>query len=735
MQHLRLAIYAFCLTTCTSLATHAQNLPENAQLRISKTPVEIVLDGVLNESVWETADRAKDFWQFSPVDSIPAISKTEVMLTFDEENLYVAAILHDTIPGDYIIGSLRRDFSWIQNDNFSLYFDPMNDQVNGFSFQVSAVNVQREGMIVRSSEIADDWDNKWYSAVKHYDDRWTVEMKIPFKSFRYSERITEWRITFLRNNRKANETTAWTKVPRQFAPNHLAFAGKLIWEQSPPKAGTNISLIPYIATGFTKNHEAKTAGEATLDAGFDAKVALTSSLNLDLTFNPDFSQVEVDRQVTNLERFEIFFPERRQFFLENSDLFADFGIPPVRPFFSRRIGIARDANGNNVPVPILFGARLSGKLDQNWRVGFLNMQTAKKDDISLPAQNYTVATFQRRFMERSTIGGIFVNKQAVGYDASNPNTIGGSRFNRVAGVDLNYASNSNRWQGSTRYHHSFSPNNPQGTFAWMNSGRYNSRNFNVFLVNEVVGQNFNAEVGFVPRTGFIKNFADVSLNFYPQNDWLISHAPTMYAFFLTDLQGNLTDRELRLGYELELQNNSSFYVGINQSYVKLFDDFDPSNTGGKRLLAGTDYTWEILEVYYNSDRRKRLNFDIFGIVGGFYHGRGTYLEGTVNYRYQPYGSFSLSFNYTGIDFPEGYNDARFWLVGPRIDLTFTDQLFFTTFVQFNEQINNININSRLQWRFRPVSDVFLVYTDNYFPAPLQVRNRALVLKISYWLNV
>ncbi len=692
------------------------------------------LDGILQEAIWQRADKARDFWQFSPNDSIPALNKTEVMMSYDAENLYIGAMLYDSIEADYVIASLRRDFDWFSNDNFSVYFDPMNDQVNGFSFQVSALNIQREGMIAQSTEINDDWDNKWYSAVHQGSGFWSVEMKIPFKSFRYSENILDWRITFLRNNRKANEITAWTKVPRQFAPNHLAFAGTLKWEEPPPKAGTNISIIPFVASNANKNYEENEDANYAVDAGFDAKIALTSSLNLDLTFNPDFSQVEVDQQVANLERFEIFFPERRQFFLENSDLFSDFGIPPVRPFFSRRIGIARDRDGNNVPVPILFGARLSGKLDQNWRVGFLNMQTAKQDDIDLPGQNYTVATFQRRFMQRSTIGGIFVNKQAINFDEENPNVLG-SRYNRVAGVDINYASNSNRWEGSTKYHHSFSPGNNQEAYAWMNNLRYNSRNFNVFLVNELVGEDFNAEVGFVPRTGFLKNFGDFSFTLYPQNEWLISHTASTFIYFLTDLQGNLTDRELSIGYSMDFQNNSGLSVGAGQNYVKLLDNFDPSNTGGEELLAGTDYTWEYAEVYYNSDRRKRFNFEVGAIFGEYYNGDGYIVEGTVNYRYQPYGSFALSFSYTNIDFPQPYNDANFWLVGPRIDLTFTDNLFFTTFIQYNEQVDNLNINSRLQWRFRPVSDLFLVYTDNYFPSSFEVRNRALVLKLSYWFNL
>ena len=312
----------------------AQNAPVESQLFISSAEDPITLDGILNEPAWELADIATDFYQNFPADDKAATSQVEVRTTFDANFMYFGIICYDATPGPYIVASLKRDFSWRQTENISIYLDPFNDRTNGFNFSLSPYNVQREGLISGGVEISDNWDNKWYSKVTNYEDRWVAEIAIPFKTIRYKEDLTEWNLQFIRNDLKTGQRTSWINVKQQFRPNNLAFAGKLIWKQPPPPSGVNISLIPYVLGKATKDSEAGTDTEFGGNAGFDAKVAISSSLNLDLTVNPDFSQVEVDQQVANLQRFELFFPEKRQFFLENSDLFANSGFPPSpRPWW------------------------------------------------------------------------------------------------------------------------------------------------------------------------------------------------------------------------------------------------------------------------------------------------------------------------------------------------------------------------------------------------------------------
>lgn len=261
-----------------------------------------------------------------------------------------------------------------------------------------------------------DWDCKWESKTKHYDDKWVTEMRIPFKSVRYPQGSQIWNTNFSRLDLKSNEKSAWAPVPRQFPTASLAYTGVMKFDEPLPKSKTQFSLIPYIFGGVSKDYEAGIDAEYRKDFGFDAKIGISSSMNLDLTYNPDFAQVEVDRQITNIDRFELFFPEKRQFFLENSDLFASYGDQTVTPFFSRRIGL---------DAPVLAGARLSGKIGNNLRIGFMNMTTQETDEHL--ARNFTVASVQKKVFARSNIGFIFVNKEYFNQPADT------TMFNRVVG--------------------------------------------------------------------------------------------------------------------------------------------------------------------------------------------------------------------------------------------------------------------------------------------------------------
>jgi hypothetical protein len=405
----------------------------------------------------------------------------------------------------------------------------------------------------------------------------------------------------------------------------------------------------------------------------------------------------------------------------------------MRPFFSRRIGIARDTADNNVLVPIRFGARLSGKINRNWRVGLLNMQTAAQESNNINAQNYTVATFQRQVFSRSNIGGIFVNRQATNYDSSD--SVNTTRYNRVFGLDYNLVSSDNRWEGNIFYHRSEDPGSERDNFAHGMFLRYASRNLRVFYIHQAIGENYNAEIGFVRRTDIRRATFNVQGIFYPQNQKVVTHRPEIGVSYFSDGSFDLTDREFSLEHEISFTNQSELRFGLENTWIKLTDGFDPSGTDGPELAAGTEESWWRVGLQYESDSRKVFNYEIGTSYGGFFNGNRFELELESNFRYQPYGGVGLNFSYNRIDLPLPFNDADLFLIGPKIDVTFNDKLFLTTFVQYNNQQDNININSRFQWRYAPISDLFVVYTDNYFPSNLTVRNRALVVKLSYWLNV
>ena len=310
---------------------------KNFLIEISPTNEEIIIDGNNSEAIWGTSPIIKDFFRITPVDTGRATAKTEVQLTYDDNNLYALIICYDSVIGKRPVESLRRDFSFPKNDNFIIFMDTYNDQTNGFAFGVSAAGAQWDGIQADGGDVSLDWDCKWYSEVNQYEDYWIAEFAIPFRSIRYLEAVDEWGINFSRFSLLQNEKSSWAPVPRQFKSSTLAFTGTLKWKTPPPTLGTRFSIIPYVSGQSFENINEGEKPRTSGDLGMDGKITLSTSFNIDLTVNPDFSQVEVDQQRTNLDRFELFFPEKRQFFLENSDLFASLGNKNIRPFFSRRI--------------------------------------------------------------------------------------------------------------------------------------------------------------------------------------------------------------------------------------------------------------------------------------------------------------------------------------------------------------------------------------------------------------
>ncbi len=750
----------FFLLAALLLASNglSQNLP-GTKLKIKKSHVKIELDGVLDEQSWTEADVADNWYQNFPVDSLPSPFQTEARMTFDDEFLYVSFVCFDDDTPD-VVSTLRRDFSYAINDNVSFIFGPYNDRLNGYFFNVTAVGAKRDGTVSSggNGENAFNtyWDNKWFSKVVRYKDKWIAELAIPFKSFKYKSDVKEWNVTFDRLDKKRNIKSAWVRTPRQFYTGTFAFAGQLVWEDPIPKAGANISVIPYVSGGGFEDREVDPKISSTeLQTGFDAKVGITPSMNLDLTVNPDFSQIEVDEQILNLSRFEFQFPERRQFFLENTDLFANAGFESARPFFSRRIGIVRDTSGISQKVPILYGARLSGTINEKWRLGVMNMNTKKMLELGLPAQNYTVATLQRMFFEQSSFSVTLVNKQSLGvqerdslkyYHTSifskptlgerlRPNT-----YNRVIDADLVLRSKDNRWYHSSFLAQSFDNRNKAKTLSGSAFFQYSDRsltaNFGTFFVNE----NFNAEVGFVPGStvypGQMGYYSEVAYKMYPQNSRMLYSGPqaSINDTFLPN--GTLVDRQYTIGYVFDFKNSSNLTFDFEHVFQHLTFDFNPvNNSKYRKFLEGEEYRWNTISAIYQSNTVRKMNFLLNSTYGGFYNGSNLNLGGELNMRFQPYVNMAMRFDYNNLKLPDDYGNEELFLIGPKLDITFTDKLFFTGYYQYNNLTENMNLNVRFQWRYKPASDFYIVYTENYFPSNFISKNRALVFKMTYWINL
>lgn len=688
---------------------------ENVILHVKKAQGSIKIDGVINEQDWEKAEKAVDFRLVQPVDTGMPKSPSEVVMTYDNKAFYLGITFFDTIPGKRIVESFRRDFVFGNNDNVLVFFDTFLDQTNGFSFGASACGAKWDGTMSDGSAVNLNWDCKWDSKTTQYKDRWVTEMKIPFRSIRYKSGTDRWYVNFSRLDLKTNEKSSWAPVPRQFPTASLAYTGVLQWEEPLPKSKMMFSVIPYIFGSATRNFEVAGDTRYHKDFGFDAKLGITTSMNLDLTYNPDFSQAEVDQQVTNLDRFELFFPEKRQFFLENSDLFSNYGFSFVTPFFSRRIGL---------DAPVLAGARLSGKLDNNWRLGLMDMQTEKTPD-QLP-RNFMVASIQRKLFSRSSIGMILVNKEYL----DEPDK---QNFNRIAGLDYNLASKNNKWKGKMFYHQSFGPEVPGEQYAQGAHLSYNSRRLMVSMAESRVGENYNAETGFVRRTGYNLLNPGLGLIWIP-NKRVVSHGMRFIGNYYYNMDYLEMDHDFTATYFFEFKDRSILMGGLKDFYTRLDKDFDPTHISDTVLLKGTEYSAQMGFLQYQSDIRKLFNFWTTLYRGGFYNGTINTVEGQLVLRYQPYMNLSFNFSYNDIRLPHPFKHADFWLLGPKLDLTLSDKVFFSTYVQYNEQIENMNINMRFQWRYKPVSDFFAVYTDNYFTDTWNSRNRALVLKLSYWFN-
>ncbi|MFY7911706.1 MAG: DUF5916 domain-containing protein [Emticicia sp.] len=733
-----------------------QNFAQDQQpLIVHPTTEQIKLDGVLDENVWKSSEKFPEFWQLFPKDSVKAIYQSDVFLTYDDKNIYIGAKMY-TKGNKYVTPSFRRDFRAGGNDNITFLFDTFNDKTNSFLFGINPYGVVREALIYNGGTANEYfniyWDNKWNGVSKIYDNYWTCEIAIPFSTLRFKEGSANWNFKIYRFDTQANEQTTLTKMTQNQIIMNLGYSMPIVFEKPLKKTGANISIIPYLSASTTRDFEnpANPANGNRLNFGGDAKIGITSGLNLDLTANPDFSNVEADRQVVNLTRFDVNFPEQRQFFLENSDLFTGFGsfntnpfVPPsgtlgtsagnqlVSPFFTRQIGISLDtATGTNVQNRILYGARLSGKIDDNWRVGLLNTQTAADDFKGTPSMNYSVGALQRKVFGRSNIAAIFVNKQVLGKEREDMNA-----YNRVAGLEYNLASKNNQWTGKAYYHQVFSPTDINEKFAHGLALEYSIRKLIAKWSHDWVGKGFDAEVGFVPRKNFFRINPTIGFNYFP-NSRIFNRVSYGVAYDQYSQPGlGVTDRQAGPFVRLGFQNTANILMTFNQNFTYLFSDFDALRSNRKlpSLKRGSTYTYYNFSATVVTDQRQKLALFFQPLIGQYFDGSIVSLVGNASYRFQPYGFFSVNFSYNDIRLSTGKN--RVYLVGPKLDLTFTKSLFWTTYVQYNSQFKNVNVNSRLQWRFAPVSDFFLVYTDNYNSETWMPKNRAILAKVTYWLNL
>jgi hypothetical protein len=708
----------------------AQDTIATRSIYVKNTSEKIIIDGLSNEAAWITADKMTDFSQNKPIDGVLASNKTEVRILSDNGSIYVFAVCYD--KKDLVINSLKRD-KYGESDEFAIVIDPQGQKTNGYGFGVNAFGAQTE-VLLSAADGDPGWDNKWFSAVKRYEDRWEVEMSIPFKSLRYNAGAKNWKVNFLRTEPGQNEKQAWSPVPRQFDADDMGYFGQMIWEIPPQTQGKNIALIPYATV--SSNSVANEVGQNDFSIGGDAKIGITPSMNLDLTYNPDFSQVDVDQQVTNLTRFNIFFPERRQFFIENGDVFGGFGQGENQLFYSRRIGL--DDRGST--VPILYGTRLTGNVTDKNRIGFFNIHS--QNSKTKAGNNYTAFATQQRIFKRSQIRGIFLNRQS--YTGSEKQ----ADYGRNAGGDFNLSTSDGKWTSYGGYLHSFKQGVSDKNSQKYAGASYNGQNFQMFVEAQHTAKNYYTDMGFnsrvenydevndkVFRIGYTSVGSMIDYNHYPKKSKSVNvHWSGLENFVWVNDDGTgLNEWYTRLRHFIFFKNSSALRFRLNNNFVNVLYQFSLRDA----VIKTGKYNNTEFNIQYNSDSRKNVQGSIFAVYGSFYEGTKFTYRTNVLLRTQPWGNFTVGYEDNIIKLPNQSKSTHISLASLKAEINFSTKVFWTNFAQYNAQSNFFNINTRIQYRFSPMSDIFLVYTDNYDSdlTYFKGRNRSIILKASYWLGI
>ena len=715
-----------------------QSYSQNTRMyTVQEVEQEPQIDGFLEEAIWEQISSGNNFIQYFPTDSLRAKYQTSFKVFRTETTLYIGFKAYYENE-QVVISSLKRDFGALTNDNVSLLFDTFNDGTNAFFFGVTPYGVQREGLVSEGgASFNNTWDVKWRAEAQRFKEYYTVEIAIPLTSLKFIEGSTSWRFRAYRWNVQSNEQSTWVQVPQNQLLSSLAYMGRLKFETPLGKSRTPMAIIPY-ANGIVQKDFIADNTSQSVKKGVDAKIAVSDGLNLDITLNPDFSNVEVDDIFTNLTRFELRLPEKRQFFIDNNDLFENLGntFSGARPFFSRRIGLAQNKEGALIQNEIIGGLRLSGKITEDWRLGALYIQTAADADNEIAAFNNLMTTVQRKVGKRSNVNFFLVNRQATARERYRSTD---QEYNRVIGADYNLASADNVFRGRLHVHKSLQPGDHKGNFSTQAVFFYNPREWLVITDISLVDKDFRADLGFVPRTDVIRLGQAVQRIFYPQKSIFNTHR--LMLLLLNDHKPSesfrKTDHTYSLRYEAQFRNLANASIYLSKIYTYLNFSFDPSQKEESiPLPMNTFYNYNQIQLNYESNNKKLLTYGIDITLGQFFNGSIHSFSTDINYRMQPYANIGFNFRYDSINLPAPYSSNKLLLLSSKLELTFTKKLFWNTLIQYSSQRENVGINSRLQWRFAPLSDLYFVYNDNYISTnQLIPRFRSVNLKLTYWINL
>ena len=693
----------------------------------------IALDGRLDEPAWAAAPLAKDFIQNDPREGQPATFDTEVRMVYDDDALYIGVFARDDQPRDIIINELRKDFNTGSGDSFQVVIDTFKDERNGYQFAVNPAGAKWDAQMSNEGrENNSNWDGVWDVATRVGEDGWYAELRIPFRTLKFSPASQQtWGVNFQRRLRRLNENSYWSPVPRIHNLSRVSMAGSIEGLQG-IQPGNNFRIKPYVLA--SNSRVANRGNDGDFDAGFDVKYGVTSGLTWDFTVNTDFSQVEADEQQVNLTRFSLFFPEKRDFFLENSGIFQ-FGVgngggggggggrqnpsQDMILFFSRQIGLSPSGSA----IPILGGTRLTGRA-AGLSIGALNIQQRREGDS--PSANFTALRLRRDVLSQSDIGVMLLNK-----DTSGPH------FNRVVGADANFRFFQNldvNFAGAKTF-------SPEGTIVaegddWYSksSFNYNSNRLAVRGGYQTIGERFNNEMGFVPRRGVNNGEMHVGARFRPNWSWTRTWLRETYPHWQVEnfarREGGLESRYMDWHWPVTFHNSSFVEVGINPNIEVIRTSFPINSRRNIRVMPGR-YEFNEYFLLANTNAAAPLSFNTRYSIGDFYDGyrRGYTLGTTV--RANEHFNISGNVQFNDIELPQGAFTTT--LITGRVNYFLNTKVFLNALLQYNTDARQWSSNVRFNVIHRPLSDIFLVYNERRDSQTGNMIDRALVAKMTYML--
>lgn len=692
---------------------------------------KVKIDGTLSEQTWQKATLFSNFNNFFPNDEGKASNKTEIRVFHDEDNLYIGAVYYDSSEENKI-STLKRDNhgdAVVGSDALGIILDPFNKENNGYYFTINIGNAQMDALVDFNGtdyNFNESWNAIWQSETSTEGKKKIYEIAIPFKSLNFDKNNKTWGFQFFYRDFKTNSWMTYTDMSRNFFQFDLRFTEDVIIKDLPKKNTSRFTVTPSVTYNYENNVTNKT-DESTFKPSLDAQYNITSSLRLDATINPDFSQVDVDQQVVNLTRFAINFPERRNFFLENSDLFNNLGTFGVNPFYSRIIGGSTNMQ---------FGLKLSGNITPNTRIGILNAQTEKEGNNA--AQNYAVVVGRQKLSDAFTTTAYWVNRQETdGFEFKN-------NYNRVFGANINYKSKNNLWSGMANYGISFSNGLSSKNSFFNIEGQYNTRTTFIKGAFKTVDENFITDVGFTPRLfnydainnqvirdSYLDSFIIFQKTHYPTKSKTIDRyrylSLTNDAFWNSN--GTLTEMSTVLGNSIWFKNSlSSIYINLKHDYFDLQYGFDILNNGNP-IQPKIYNTIDATLGFDNRSTNANFYYATEVFYGGYFNGTKSGFQTEAGYRMLPFAQLNVNYSLNHIDL-ENLGKETFHLARFTGEVFFNNRLSWTTYVQYNTQFNNFNVNSRLQWEYKPLSYVYLVITDN-FNKHITRTNWGAALKVNY----